>query len=123
MIEATDKSISPEMINSAIAKPIIAFSVTLKLASERFQGSRKYGEARLLNTNTSAATISSSVSQRSNSRCSFPCSLSGTWCVASLDACTVLDVGAPFVMWTVLPFSESPVRPCALIDYSAQPRR
>ena len=41
MIAATERSISPEMISSAIAKAIIAFSVKLKVASERFQTSRK----------------------------------------------------------------------------------
>ncbi len=41
MIEATDRSISPEMISSAIAKAIIAFSVKLKVASDRFQAFRK----------------------------------------------------------------------------------
>ena len=41
MIAPTDRSISPEMISSAMAKAIIAFSVKLKLASDRFHGSRK----------------------------------------------------------------------------------
>lgn len=41
MIEATLRSISPEMMSSAIAKAIIAFSVKLKVASERFQAFRK----------------------------------------------------------------------------------
>ncbi len=41
MIEATERSISPEMIRSPIAKAIMAFSVKLKVASERFHGSRK----------------------------------------------------------------------------------
>ena len=41
MMDATDKSISPEMINSAIAKAIIAFSVKLNVASDRFQAFRK----------------------------------------------------------------------------------
>ena len=41
MIAATERSISPEMISSAMAKAIIAFSVKLKVASDRFQGSRK----------------------------------------------------------------------------------
>ena len=41
MIAATERSISPAMISSAMAKAIIAFSVKLKVASERFHGSRK----------------------------------------------------------------------------------
>ena len=41
MIEATERSISPEMISSAMAKAMKAFSVKLKVASERFKGSRK----------------------------------------------------------------------------------
>jgi len=41
MIEATDRSISPEIISSAIAKAIIAFSVKLNVASLRFQAFRK----------------------------------------------------------------------------------
>ncbi len=41
MIEATDRSISPAMISSAMAKAIIAFSVKLKVASDRFQALRK----------------------------------------------------------------------------------
>ncbi len=41
MIEATDRSISPAMISSAMAKAIIAFSVKLKVASDRFQAFRK----------------------------------------------------------------------------------
>jgi hypothetical protein len=41
MIEATDRSISPAMISSAMAKAIIAFSVKLNVASDRFQAFRK----------------------------------------------------------------------------------
>ena len=41
MIAATDRSISPAMISSAMAKAIIAFSVKLKVASESDQASRK----------------------------------------------------------------------------------
>ncbi len=41
MIEATERSISPAMIKSAIAKAIIAFSVKLNVASERFHALRK----------------------------------------------------------------------------------
>ena len=41
MIAPTDRSISPATISMAMAKAIIAFSVKLKLASERFHGSRK----------------------------------------------------------------------------------
>lgn len=41
MIAATDRSISPAMISSAMAKATIAFSVKLKEASLRFQASRK----------------------------------------------------------------------------------
>jgi hypothetical protein len=41
MMAATERSISPEMTSSAMAKAIIAFSVKLKVASERFQASRK----------------------------------------------------------------------------------
>jgi len=41
IIAATDRSISPEMISSAIAKAIIAFSVKLNVASLRFQAFKK----------------------------------------------------------------------------------
>ena len=41
MIEATDRSISPEMISSAMASAISAFSVKLKVRSERLQALRK----------------------------------------------------------------------------------
>ena len=41
MIAATERSISPAMMSSAIGKAIIAFSVKLKVASERFQALRK----------------------------------------------------------------------------------
>jgi hypothetical protein len=41
MMEATDRSISPAMISMAMAKAIIAFSVKLKVASDRFQAFRK----------------------------------------------------------------------------------
>ena len=41
MMAATDRSISPAMIRSAMAKAMIAFSVKLKVASERFQALRK----------------------------------------------------------------------------------
>ena len=41
MIEATERSISPEMMTSAMAKAIIAFSVKLKVASDWFQILRK----------------------------------------------------------------------------------
>ena len=38
MIAATDRSISPAMMSSAIASAIIAFSVKLKVMSDRLQG-------------------------------------------------------------------------------------
>ena len=41
MIEATDRSISPEMISSAMASAMIAFSVKLKVASDSDHGDRK----------------------------------------------------------------------------------
>ena len=41
MIAATDRSISPAMISIAIGNAIIAFSVKLKVASDKFQGLRK----------------------------------------------------------------------------------
>ena len=41
MIAATDRSISPAMISSAMASAIIAFSVKLKVRSESDHGSRK----------------------------------------------------------------------------------
>ncbi|MNL62927.1 hypothetical protein D3C87_1870010 [compost metagenome] len=41
MMAATDRSISPAMIRSAIAKAMIAFSVKLNVASDRFQALRK----------------------------------------------------------------------------------
>ena len=41
MIEATDRSISPAMMSMAIGKAISAFSVKLKVASDRFQAFRK----------------------------------------------------------------------------------
>lgn len=74
---ATDRSISPEMIRSAMAKAIIAFSVKLKLASDRFQGSRKYGEASALAANTATATTTSSASQERSARCAREVSRSG----------------------------------------------
>src|SRR4051812_30197844 len=64
MIEATDRSISPAMISSAMAKPIIAFSVKLKVASDRLEASRKYGEAKELTKKIAAATTTRMVSQR-----------------------------------------------------------
>jgi uncharacterized protein YwbE len=42
---ATEMSISRAMMRSAIRSATIAFSVRLKVASDRFQMSRKYGEA------------------------------------------------------------------------------
>ncbi|MNI25884.1 hypothetical protein D3C73_795630 [compost metagenome] len=41
MIAATERSISPTMISIAMAKAIIAFSVKLNVASDRFQALRK----------------------------------------------------------------------------------
>ena len=41
MIAATDRSISPEMMSSAIASAISAFSVKLKVRSEGDQAFRK----------------------------------------------------------------------------------
>ena len=41
MMAATDRSISPEMISSAMASAISAFSVKLKVRSDRDQASRK----------------------------------------------------------------------------------
>ncbi len=84
MIEATDRSISPEMINSAIANAIIAFSVKLNVASLRFQAFRKYGEAKLFSTKMPTATTSSSASQLRRIRCARLVSRSGTWRVCKL---------------------------------------
>ena len=41
MMAATDRSISPEMISSAMASAISAFSVKLKVRSDSDQASRK----------------------------------------------------------------------------------
>ena len=41
MIEATERSISPAMMSMAMAKAISAFSVKLKVASDRFHAFRK----------------------------------------------------------------------------------
>ena len=41
MIAATERSISPEMISSAMASAMIARSVKLKVASDSAQGERK----------------------------------------------------------------------------------
>ena len=41
MIAATERSISPEIMRSVIAKAINAFSVKLNVASDRFQALRK----------------------------------------------------------------------------------
>jgi len=41
MIAATERSISPEMITRAMARAISAFSVKLKVASDKDQGFRK----------------------------------------------------------------------------------
>jgi hypothetical protein len=41
MMAATERSISPEMMSSAMASAISAFSVKLKVASESDQGVRK----------------------------------------------------------------------------------
>ena len=41
MIAATDKSISPEMMTSAMASAISAFSVKLNVASDRDHGDKK----------------------------------------------------------------------------------
>ncbi len=43
MIAATDRSISPAMISSAMARAMIAFSVKLKVASDRFQAFEEIG--------------------------------------------------------------------------------
>ncbi len=41
MVEATDRSISRAIISIAIGSTMIAFSVKLNVASDRFQMSRK----------------------------------------------------------------------------------
>jgi len=41
IIAATERSISPDIIKSAMAKAIIAFSVKLNVASLRFKAFRK----------------------------------------------------------------------------------
>ena len=77
MIDATDRSISPEMIRSAMGKAIIAFSVKLNVASDRFQASRKYGDASELATKIARARPSSKDSQRPAIRCRGELSRSG----------------------------------------------
>ncbi len=68
MIAATDRSISPEMMSNVIAKAMSAFSVKLKVASERFQALRKYGEANELAMKIAIATPNNNISQLANSR-------------------------------------------------------
>ena len=63
IIEATLRSISPAIINNAIAKAIIAFSVKLNVASLRFQAFKKCGEAKEFAMKIPIATAKSSVSQ------------------------------------------------------------
>ena len=65
IVEATDRSISRAIISIAIGSTMIAFSVKLKVASDRFQIFRKYGEARALPTNTARVTASRKPSQHS----------------------------------------------------------
>src|SRR5688572_23919126 len=63
MVEATDKSISRAIISIAIGSTMMAFSVKLNVASDRFHILRKYGEANAFTTNTSSVTSSKNPSQ------------------------------------------------------------
>ena len=56
MIAATDRSISPEIITSAIASAISAFSVKLNVASDSDQGDKKYGVAKQFTIKMDTAT-------------------------------------------------------------------
>ncbi len=58
IVEATDRSISRAIISIAIGRTTIAFSVKVKVASDRFQILRKYGEATALPINTAVVTAS-----------------------------------------------------------------
>src|SRR6185437_13271273 len=78
MMPATEMSISPAMIRSAIGKAISAFSVKLKVASLSENGSRKYGEAKQLMTKITTATTSSRLSQLNSAARSGLSSRSGT---------------------------------------------
>ena len=71
MMAATDRSISPTKINSAIVSATIAFSEKIAVASDRLNTSRKYGEIHVLTTITAASSttrIVSHVRTRSISR-------------------------------------------------------
>ena len=68
IVEATDRSISRAIISIAIGRTTIAFSVKVKVASDRFQILRKYGEATALPINTAKVTASKNPSQHSRRR-------------------------------------------------------
>ncbi|STW55292.1 Uncharacterised protein [Klebsiella pneumoniae] len=68
IVEATDRSISRAIISIAIGRTTIAFSVKVKVASDRFQILRKYGEATALPINTARVTASKNPSQHSRRR-------------------------------------------------------
>ena len=76
-MDATERSISPEIIYNAIANAIIAFSVKLNVASDRFQAFRKYGDAKELAINIVIATNINKLSQLFNLCSSGDCNLSG----------------------------------------------
>ena len=68
IVEATERSISLAIISIAIGSTMIAFSVKLNVASDRFQILRNQGDARALTTNTARVTASRNPSQHSKRR-------------------------------------------------------
>ena len=78
MVAATERSISPDMISSAMARAISAFSVKLKVRSDNDHGSRKYGEAKLLITKMTTAIATSSASHEKSAEVRGLSSRSGT---------------------------------------------
>jgi hypothetical protein len=67
MIEATERSISRQRINSAIASAIMPFSAKIGVASPRLVGSQKYSDECPL-TNMTIVNITSKISSQRSRR-------------------------------------------------------
>ena len=84
IVEATERSISPAIIRSAIGNASNAFSVKLKVMSDSVHTSRKCGDAKLLNIKTPMATTRSNISHDNNNVVSGLSNRSGMWRVCVL---------------------------------------
>src|SRR5471030_2019590 len=100
MVDATDKSISRAIISIAIGSTMMAFSVKLNVASDRFQIFRKYGEARAPATNTNSVTASKKPSQHIRRRSN------GITDIGASSRRDLRDINVLFMIWPQVQFAQ-----------------